>query len=136
MDTILRPIGTTTLREATRFVLLDIGVDPSVKGYNYLRTAIELAYNKREYLEAITKDLYPSIAEVYATTPQRVERSIRHAIEKAFNSVDNEVIYQYFGNVINPNTGKVTNSTFIATIVENIYLRMEGVEEGGQHENP
>lgn len=135
MDTILRPIGTTTLREATRFVLLGIGVDPSIKGYNYLRTAIELVYNKRDYLDAVTKELYPSIAKEYGSTPRNVERSIRHAIEKAFNSASNDVIYQYFGNVINPNTGKVTNSTFIATIVENIYLRMEGVEEGGQHEN-
>lgn len=76
-----------------------------------------------EMLNAITKVLYPSIAKKYQTTPSRVERAIRHAIEVAWSRGRMETLDALFGYTINTGKGKPTNSEFIALITDKLRLR-------------
>lgn len=99
--------------------LHSVGVPAHIKGYHYLRKAIDLGYRNQEYLEMITKMLYPTIAEEFETTPLRVERAIRHAIETAWDRGDVDTLNSVFGYTISRNKGKPTNSEFIALAVDN-----------------
>jgi two-component system response regulator (stage 0 sporulation protein A) len=103
----------------------DIGVPAHIKGYQYLREAIEMTVEDIEMLGSITKILYPGIAKKYQTTPSRVERAIRHAIEVAWNRGNMDTIDELFGYTINNGKGKPTNSEFIALIADKIRLEYE-----------
>ncbi|MBO8159181.1 sporulation transcription factor Spo0A [Thermosyntropha sp.] len=107
--------------EVTR-VIHEIGVPAHVKGYQYLRDAIMLVVEEVNYLGAVTKELYPAIAEKYDTTPSRVERAIRHAIELAWDRGDMEKINKLFGYTVSGERGKPTNSEFIAIIADRLRL--------------
>jgi len=100
----------------------EIGVPAHIKGYQYLREAIMLSVNNNEMLNSITKLLYPTIAKKYETTPSRVERAIRHAIEVAWSRGRMETLDSLFGYTINTGKGKPTNSEFIALIADKIRL--------------
>ena len=100
----------------------EIGVPAHIKGYQYLRDAIMMSVNDIEMLSSITKVLYPTIAEKYATTSSRVERAIRHAIEVAWNRGRMETLNALFGYTISTGKGKPTNSEFIALIADKIRL--------------
>ncbi len=100
-----------------------IGVPAHIKGYQYLRTAIMMAVEDREIINTVTKVLYPTVAEQYSTTPSRVERAIRHAIEVAWDRGDIDVLNSYFGYTIQNSRGKPTNSEFIAMISDNLRLK-------------
>jgi len=104
-------------------IIHEIGVPAHIKGYFYLREAIYMVINNVELLSAVTKVLYPSIAAKFNTTPSRVERAIRHAIEVAWNRGCIETINNLFGYTIPKDKGKPTNSEFIAMISDK--LRME-----------
>lgn len=100
----------------------EVGVPAHIKGYNYLRDAIALVVTRMEYLNAVTKELYPTVAEMNNTTPSRVERAIRHAIEIAWNRGKVETIEQIFGYTVKQDKGKPTNSEFIAIISDKLRL--------------
>lgn len=100
----------------------EIGVPAHIKGYQYLREAIMLSVSNNEMLNCITKVLYPTIAKKYETTPSRVERAIRHAIEVAWSRGRMETLDSLFGYTINTGKGKPTNSEFIALIADKIRL--------------
>lgn len=100
----------------------EIGVPAHIKGYQYLREAIMMSVEDIEMLNSITKILYPSIAKKYQTTPSRVERAIRHAIEVAWSRGKMETLDSLFGYTINIGKGKPTNSEFIALIADKIRL--------------
>ena len=100
----------------------EIGVPAHIKGYQYLREAIMMSVEDIEMLSSITKVLYPTIAEKYDTTPSRVERAIRHAIEVAWNRGRMETLNALFGYTISTGKGKPTNSEFIALIADKIRL--------------
>lgn len=101
----------------------EIGVPAHIKGYQYLREAIMMSVQDMEMLNSITKVLYPSIAKKYQTTPSRVERAIRHAIEVAWSRGRMETLDALFGYTINTGKGKPTNSEFIALITDKLRLR-------------
>lgn len=103
-------------------VIHQIGVPAHIKGYQYLRTAIMMAIEDNDIINAVTKILYPSVAKRYRTTSSRVERAIRHAIEVAWDRGDIETLNAYFGYTIHNNRGKPTNSEFIAMIADNLRL--------------
>ncbi|SMO40469.1 sporulation transcription factor Spo0A [Melghirimyces algeriensis] len=103
-------------------VIHEIGVPAHIKGYLYLREAIMMVYNEVELLGAITKTLYPRIAERYNTTPSRVERAIRHAIEVAWSRGNMESIRKLFGYTINVSKAKPTNSEFIAMVADKLRI--------------
>ena len=104
-------------------IIHQIGVPAHIKGYHYLREAILESVNDQEMLESVTKLLYPSVAKKFATTPSRVERAIRHAIEIAWDRGDIDTLNSFFGYTINTGKGKPTNSEFIALITDKICLK-------------
>ena len=103
-------------------MLHEIGIPAHIKGYQYLRDAIIISVKDQEMLASVTKILYPTIAKRFQTTPSRVERAIRHAIEVAWGRGSLEVIDELFGYTISTGKGKPTNSEFIALIADKICL--------------
>ena len=103
-------------------VILALGIPANIKGYQYLREGILLAMEDMEMVNYITKMLYPSIAKRYKTTPSRVERSIRHAIDVAWNRGCMENIDKIFGYPVYFQKEKPTNSEFIAFIADTLRL--------------
>ena len=99
-----------------------IGVPAHIKGYQYLREAIMMSVEDPVMISSITKILYPTIAKRFQTTPSRVERAIRHAIEVAWSRGRMETLDSLFGYTIDTGKGKPTNSEFIALIADKIRL--------------
>lgn len=100
-----------------------LGVPAHIKGYHYLRRAIMHSIKDQEMLESVTKLMYPTVAKEFSTTPSRVERAIRHAIEIAWDRGDVDTLNSFFGYTVNTGKGKPTNSEFIALIVDKIKLK-------------
>ncbi|MDN4493353.1 sporulation transcription factor Spo0A [Ureibacillus aquaedulcis] len=105
-------------------IIKEIGVPAHIKGYSYLREAIQMVYYDIELLGSVTKILYPEIAKKFGTTPSRVERAIRHAIEVAWNRGNYESISQMFGYTVHHLKSKPTNSEFIAMIADKIRIEL------------
>lgn len=103
-------------------MLRRVGIPAHVKGYEYLKKAISLCQQDKSYIEAVTKQLYPTIAKEFGTTGSRVERAIRRAIELGYNRGDPEMLNHIFGYTISAQRGKPTNSEFIATLLEQLNL--------------
>ncbi|MFZ5899602.1 MAG: sporulation transcription factor Spo0A [Bacillota bacterium] len=103
-------------------IIHEMGVPAHIKGYHYLRDAILMVINEINLLGAVTKELYPMIAQKYHTTPSRVERAIRHAIELAWDRGNVEMMNKFFGYTINLERGKPTNSEFIAMIADKLRI--------------
>lgn len=101
-----------------------LGIRSNIKGYNYIKTAITLAYNDSTILESVTKRLYPDIAKIYNTTASRVERAIRHAIETAWMNGNVDVINDIFGYSVCADKAKPTNSEFIAHVVNAMQMNL------------
>jgi len=107
--------------EVTR-VIQQMGVPAHVKGYQYVRDAIILVVEEMNLLGAVTKELYPLIAEKYNTTASRVERAIRHAIELAWDRGNVDMMNKFFGYTVNMERGKPTNSEFIAMVADRLRI--------------
>ena len=118
-----RPDTAHDLERDVTNMIHEIGVPAHIKGYQYLREAIMMSVQDVEMLGSITKVLYPTIAKKYQTTPSRVERAIRHAIEVAWSRGRMETLDALFGYTINTGKGKPTNSEFIALIADKIRLQ-------------
>ena len=108
-------------------IIHKVGIPAHIKGYSYLRDAIILSVNDTEMINSVTKLLYPTIAKRFCTTPSRVERAIRHAIEVAWDRGDVDVLNSYFGYTIHNSRGKPTNSEFIALITDKIRLEYKNI---------
>ena len=106
-------------------VIHEVGVPAHIKGYQYLREAIMMVVNNIDIINQITKQLYPDIASKYHTTPSRVERAIRHAIEVAWTRGQTETVENIFGYTISAAKGKPTNSEFIAMIADKLRLELK-----------
>lgn len=115
-------LKTRNLETDVTNIIHEIGVPAHIKGYQYLREAIMMSVNDIDMLNSITKILYPSIAKTFQTTPSRVERAIRHAIEVAWSRGKMDTIDDLFGYTISNGKGKPTNSEFIALIADKIRL--------------
>jgi two-component system response regulator (stage 0 sporulation protein A) len=103
----------------------EVGVPAHIKGYQYLREAIMMVVNDIDVINQITKSLYPKIAFKFNTTPSRVERAIRHAIEVAWGRGQQEAVENIFGYTISAAKGKPTNSEFIAMIADKLRLELK-----------
>jgi two-component system response regulator (stage 0 sporulation protein A) len=123
------PVASTAPRRSMDYEVTNIihqmGVPAHIKGYQYLRDAILLVIAEVNLLGAVTKELYPMIAEKYQTTPSRVERAIRHAIELAWDRGNVELMSRYFGYTINLEKGKPTNSEFIAMVADRLRIGLK-----------
>ena len=125
-----QPITQTKANDASLEALVteiihEIGVPAHIKGYQYLREAIMIAVQDMDVINAITKVLYPQVAKTFATTPSRVERAIRHAIEVAWDRGDLETLQRFFGYTVSNTKGKPTNSEFIALIADKLQLQLK-----------
>ena len=107
-------------------LLHELGVPSHIKGYTFIREGINLIYDDPSLSSAITKELYPIIAKKYDTTPSRVERAIRHAIEVSWNRANWELMEEVFGYSVDIDKAKATNSEFIVTLADK--LRLENHE--------
>jgi len=107
-------------------LLHDLGIPSHIKGYQYIREGIALAYEKPEVIGAITKQMYPDIAKRFDTTVSRVERAIRHAIEVSWNRGDWDLMEEIFGNSVDIDRAKPTNSEFIVTLADKLKLESGG----------
>ena len=103
----------------------EVGVPAHIKGYQYLRESILMSIEDMDILNAITKQLYPAIAKKFDTTPSRVERAIRHAIEVAWSRGKMDTLEQLFSYSISMGKGKPTNSEFIALIADRMRLELK-----------
>lgn len=106
-------------------IIHEVGVPAHIKGYQYLREAIMMVVNNIDIINQITKSLYPDIAQKFNTTPSRVERAIRHAIEVAWGRGEQETVQNIFGYTISAAKGKPTNSEFIAMIADKLRLELK-----------
>ena len=122
-DAVIQTGAKRDLEKDVTDMIHEIGVPAHIKGYQYLREAIMMSVQDVEMLGSITKVLYPTIAKKYQTTPSRVERAIRHAIEVAWSRGRMETLDALFGYTINTGKGKPTNSEFIALIADKIRLQ-------------
>lgn len=103
-------------------IIKEVGVPPHIKGYVFLREGIQLVYDDAELLSSVTKVLYPEIAKKFNTTPSRVERAIRHAIEVAWKRGNFDFISETFGGTEHHLNNKPSNSEFIAVVADKIRL--------------
>ena len=105
-------------------LLLEIGVPAHLKGYQYVREAIILTVRDPEIIESVTKRLYPAVAKTYGTTPSKIERAMRHAIEVACDRGDVDSFQRIFGYTVSMAKGKPTNSEFVAMLADHLSLRL------------
>ncbi len=110
------------LQIAITKILHDLGIPSHIKGYQYIREGIGIVYNKPETVGGITKELYPELASKFDTTVSRVERAIRHAIEVSWNRGSWDLMEDIFGNSVDIDRAKPTNSEFIVTIADKLKL--------------
>lgn len=116
-------IPTNYLETTVSEIMHKIGVPPNTKGYHFLRTAIMLCVDDAEKFHSVTKVLYPTVAKRHGTTPDRVERAIRHSIEVTWEKGNPDAIHIFFG--YRPGSHqKPTNSEFIAMISDNMRVKM------------
>ena len=109
-------------------ILHELGIPSHIKGYQYIREAIGIIYERPETIGGITKELYPELAEKFNTTVSRVERAIRHAIEVSWNRGSWDLMEDIFGHSVDIDKAKPTNSEFIVTIADK--MRLEGIKVG------
>lgn len=100
-----------------------LGIPSHIRGYQYIRDGILLMYNSPNAISYITKEIYPELAEKYNTTPSRVERAIRHAIEVSWNRGDMDLMDEIFGNSLNLNRDKPTNAEYISTLSDRLKVK-------------
>ncbi|MBQ8237593.1 MAG: sporulation transcription factor Spo0A, partial [Oscillospiraceae bacterium] len=105
----IRRCDKTSIETMVTGIIHEIGVPAHIKGYQYLREAIIIAVNDMDVINAITKVLYPQVAKTFQTTPSRVERAIRHAIEVAWDRGDLDTLQRFFGYTVSNTKGKPTN---------------------------
>ena len=118
----------TNIETMVTNIIHEIGVPAHIKGYQYLREAIIIAVDDMDVINAITKVLYPQVAKTFQTTPSRVERAIRHAIEVAWDRGDLDTLQSFFGYTVSNTKGKPTNSEFIALIADRLQLQLKSAE--------
>ncbi len=106
-------------------LLHSLGIPSHIKGYTYIRDGIEMMYNNETLMNSITRDIYPTIAKTYNTTSSRVERAIRHAIEVSWMRGDYSLMEEIFGNSVDYDRAKPTNSEFLATLADRLKLQKE-----------
>ena len=117
------------LEEMVTSIIHEVGVPAHIKGYQYVREAIMITVENMEVINSVTKILYPEVAKRYNTTPSRVERAIRHAIEVAWDRGDLETLQRFFGYTVSNTKGKPTNSEFIALIADRLQLQLRDLEQ-------
>ncbi len=120
----IKLVGNKAIDEKLSNIFIRAGIPPHIKGYQYLRTAVKFAIDRPDIVNSITKKLYPAVAEYYDTTPSKVERAIRHAIEVAWSRGRIENINAIFGIKIYGKGDKPTNGELIALVADKMVIEL------------
>ena len=112
----------TEMDEKISNIFITVGIPAHIKGYQFLREAIKMAVDNPDIINSITKRLYPEVAKRFDTSPSKVERAIRHAIEVAWNRGKIENINTLFGVKVYGHNEKPTNGEFIALVADKMIL--------------
>lgn len=113
------------LRKEITKLLHTLGMPAHVLGYEYTREAILITLGNKDILRAITRELYPAVSKRFNTTPTRVERAIRHAVELAWDRGDLDTIQKFFGFTTSPKKGKPTNKEFLSALADHLRLELQ-----------
>ena len=103
-------------------MLHELGIPSHIKGYQYIREAVNIIFENPSIIGGITKELYPLLAQKFDTTVSRVERAIRHAIEVSWNRGNLDFMEELFGYSVDIDKAKPTNSEFMVTIADKLRL--------------
>ena len=103
-------------------ILHELGIPSHIKGYQYIRDGVCMIFDNPNMIGGITKELYPELASKFDTTVSRVERAIRHAIEVSWNRGNWDLMEEIFGNSVDIDRAKPTNSEFIVTVADKLRL--------------
>ena len=120
-----KAIDENFLRKEITKLLHTLGMPAHVLGYEYTREAILIALGNKDILRAITGELYPAVSKVFNTTPTRVERASRHAVELAWDRGDLDTIQKFFGFTTSPKKGKPTNKEFLSALADHLRLELQ-----------
>lgn len=120
----LKVAGSKNIDEKLSNIFIRVGIPPHIKGYQYLRVAVKLAVNDPDMVNKMTKKLYPTVAEYFNSSPSKVERAIRHAIEVAWSKGKIENINTIFGIKIYGKEDKPTNGELIALVADKVSIDM------------
>ena len=112
----------SNLQASITKMLHELGIPSHIKGYQYIREAVGIIFEKPEVIGGITKELYPELASKYNTTVSRVERAIRHAIEVSWNRGNLDFMEEIFGYSVDIDKAKPTNSEFMVTLADKLRL--------------
>jgi hypothetical protein len=123
----LKLAETSLLEKQVTSIIYELGIPLNIKGCSYLREAIIMTVNNPDIIYALTKELYPAVADIFDTTASRVDRGIRYAITVAWQRMDTDVMKEYFSQRLSFSMTKPTNSEFIATISDRLLQRMKEV---------
>ena len=113
---------TSNLQVAITKMLHELGIPSHIKGYQYIREAVNIIFVNPSVIGGITKELYPELAKKFNTTTSRVERAIRHAIEVSWNRGNLDFMEEIFGYSVDIDKAKPTNSEFMVTIADKLRL--------------
>ncbi len=103
-------------------LLHSLGMPSHIKGYQYIRESIMMMYENPSMVGGITKEIYPEIADKFDTTTSRVERAMRHAIEVGWTRSDWKFTEDLFGQSVDFDKAKPTNSEFLVTLADKLRL--------------
>lgn len=120
-----RAVDENILRKEITKLLHTLGMPAHILGYEYTREAILIALGNKDILRAITGELYPAVSKRFNTTPSRVERAIRHAVELAWDRGDLDTIQKFFGFTTSPKKGKPTNKEFLSALSDHLRLELQ-----------
>jgi len=105
--------------------MLELGIPAHLRGYQFLRSAVEMCVENMELVGSVTKLLYPDLAKMYQTTDQKIERAIRNAIEVSWERGNSELFEELFGYCNSPEYSRPTNSEYIAAAADHIRLKYD-----------
>ncbi len=111
------------LEQAISSFMLELGIPAHLRGYQYLRSAVQMCAEDMELVGSVTKLLYPDLAKLYRTTDQKIERAIRNAIEVSWERGNSALFEQLFGYCNSKEYNRPTNSEYIATVADYIRLK-------------
>ena len=109
-------------------LLYPLGVTPQYTGYYYISFAVELAAADPSHLMLVTKDLYPTVAARFASTPSRVERNLRHMTDLAWRT-NPKLLEDMAGHHL---SSRPHASKFIAILVNQYRALLSREEPDGQ----
>ena len=108
-------------------ILLSVGISANLQGYTFLKESIKMVVEDPMTINRVTKVMYPNIAKKFDTTPCRVERAIRHALEVSYNRGKIYNLNQLFGLDIFDKYDKPTNSEFVAVVADRLCIDLKNV---------